>query len=268
MTDQTAASPASEMIVYTHIGATSHPTSDITAEGGLYLRDDLRHSGGLFVAPLCIMVLDCAATNTTRLALSAPTRIDVDVYEAAPDVDELRIDGAVTRHGRSQIFTEATISDARDRSRVIAFATTSFAVSGPPSVTKYSDHSPRRPDDGYTAPPLTEVFGGVPRADGGFDIPVLTPQLGHKRLHSGVMQVLGEAAAMNAVQARIGSPATLRVSHLGTTVMTEGRQGPFAIVPTVLAVHGSDAACRVEVRDRGADDRFVGLITAGVRIQA
>jgi acyl-coenzyme A thioesterase PaaI-like protein len=166
------------MIVYSHIGPTSELTSDLTAEGSLFLRDDLRHSGGLFVAPLCIMTLDCAATNTTRLALSAPTRIDVDVFDPAEGVEELRIKGTITRHGRSQIFTEATISDARDPSRVIAFATTSFAVTGPPSVTKYSDHSARS-SDGPAQPPLTEVFGGVPRADGGYDIPELTPQLGH-----------------------------------------------------------------------------------------
>src|SRR3954469_21494549 len=104
------------MIVYSHIGATSHLTSETTAEGTMPLRDDLRHGAGLYVAPLCIMVLDCAATNTTRLALSAPTRIDVDVFDAAADVASLRIKGAITRHGRSQIYTEATIHDGDDDS--------------------------------------------------------------------------------------------------------------------------------------------------------
>jgi hypothetical protein len=79
------------------------------------------------------------------------------------------------------------------------------------------------------------------------------------------MQVLAEAAAMNAVRDKMGPSPTLRVAHLGTTVMTEGRQGPFTIVPTVLAVGAGDAACRVEVRDEGADGRFVALVTATVR---
>jgi hypothetical protein len=80
------------------------------------------------------------------------------------------------------------------------------------------------------------------------------------------MQVLAEAGALNAVRSEVGTSHRLRVSHLGTTVMTEGRKGPFTIVPTVLAVHGGDAACRVEVRDQGADNRFVALVTATVRI--
>jgi acyl-coenzyme A thioesterase PaaI-like protein len=266
MSEQAAPSPASEMIVYSYIGPTSELTSDVTAEGTLLLRDDLRHEGGLLAAPLCIMILDCAATNTTRLALSAPTRVDIDVFDTGAGVSSLRIRGAVTRHGRSQIFTEATIEDADDPSRIVAYGTTSFAVTGPPSVTKYTDHTAPGWAEGTVLPPLTEVFGGEPRDDGGFTIPTLTPAIGHKRLHSGVMQVLAEAAALNAVRARLDRAVPLRIGHLGTTVMTEGRQGPFTVVPTVLAVGGTVAACRVEVRDQGSDGRFVALITAAVQI--
>jgi acyl-coenzyme A thioesterase PaaI-like protein len=258
--------PCDPVIVYSHIGPVSDPTSELTAEGTLRLRADLRHGGGLFVAPLCIMVLDCAATNTTRLSRSAPTRIDVDVFEPAHDVTELRIRGSVTRNGRSQVFTEATIEDAGDPSRVIACAATSFAVSGPASVHKYSDHSALALPDDTVLPPLTEVFGGVPRPDGGYDIPALTEDLGHGRLHSGVMQVLGEAAALNAIRSEVGSADALRVEHLGTTVMTEGREGPFTVVPYVLTVDGATVGCRVEVRDAGAENRFVALVTATVRI--
>jgi hypothetical protein len=80
------------------------------------------------------------------------------------------------------------------------------------------------------------------------------------------MQVLAEAAALNAVKARLDRSATPRISHLGTTVMTEGRKGPFTIVPTVLAIGAAFAGCRVEVRDQGADGRFVALVTATVQI--
>src|SRR5262249_21131285 len=120
--------------------------------------------------------------------------------------------------------------------------------------------------DDTVLPPLTEVFGGVPRPDGGYDIPALTEDLGHGRLHSGVMQILGEAAALNAIRSELGTTPALRVEHLGTTVMTEGREGPFRIVPSLLTVGGSTAGCRVEVRDVGADNRFVGLITATVHV--
>jgi hypothetical protein len=80
------------------------------------------------------------------------------------------------------------------------------------------------------------------------------------------MQVLGEAAALNAIRAEVGPAEVLRVEHLGTTVMTEGREGPFTVVPHVLTVGGSTAGCRVEVRDVGADNRFVALVTATVHV--
>src|SRR3954462_8098524 len=111
--------------VYSHIGASSKWLTDFTSEGTLRVRSDLRHAGGLYAAPIAIMVLDAAATNTRLLALSAPARVDVHLYEGADDVHELRIRSTVTRHGRSQIFTEARIEDATDASRVVAFATTS-----------------------------------------------------------------------------------------------------------------------------------------------
>jgi acyl-coenzyme A thioesterase PaaI-like protein len=121
--------------------------------------------------------------------------------------------------------------------------------------------------DDVVLPALTEVFGGVARDDGGYTIPELTPAIGHGRLHSGPMMTMAEASALNAVRAKLDDDAVeVRVDHLGTTVMTEGRKGPFTIVPTVLAVGATSAGCRVEVRDGGADDRFVALITASLQL--
>ena len=82
-------------------------------------------------------------------------------------------------------------------------------------------------------PPLTEVFGGEPGDDGGFIIPTLTPPIGHNRLHSGAMQVLAEAAALNAVNARLDRAAPRRITPLATAAMAEGPRGRVRHGPQV-----------------------------------
>jgi acyl-coenzyme A thioesterase PaaI-like protein len=249
-------------VVYSHIGTSARPLTQDTAEGTLQLRDDLRLPYALLAGPLAVLVLDCASANTRALAASAPTRIDVDLWDPATDVRELRIRGRVVRHARSQIFTEARIEDAADADRVLGYAMTSFSVTGPPPASVQYGHAGVPVGGGAR---LTEVFGGRPRGDGGFDIPALTPALGHGRLHSGVMQVLAEAAAIEVVRRRTGRQ-TVWVHHLGTTVATSGRVGPFSVIPTLLGVAGGCAGCTVDVVDEGADGRRVAVVSVGLRV--
>jgi acyl-coenzyme A thioesterase PaaI-like protein len=259
---------AGSFIVYSHIGTWSTRLTDYTAEGMLRLRDDLRQPDGLLAAPLGVMILDCASSNTHPLALSAPTRVDVHLYDPAPDVDELRIRGRVLRHGRTQIFTDARIEDASDPTRAIAYGTVTMAVTGP-APSNPAPYGGERPDlqtsDSSPRPPLVEVFGGVPAEDGGYSIPALTPSIGHGRLHSGPMQTLGESAAMNAVRLGYGAKR-MRTEHLGTSVVTSGRAGPFSIIPHVIAVNDSSAGCYVEVIDRGAENRLIATMSVRLRV--
>jgi acyl-coenzyme A thioesterase PaaI-like protein len=181
-------------------------------------------------------------------------------------VKELRIRGHILRAGRSQIFTEARIEDAADPDRVIAFGTTCFAVTGPPTGGYGHGFEAPTPQPGDDVPPLTDVFGGVERDDGNYDIPAMTPQIGAGgRLHSGVMQTLAEAASMNVVRRRSGA-THLRTDLLGTTVMTEGRVGPFTVISEILALDDSSAGCRAEVVDVGAGGKSVALITVRLRL--
>lgn len=230
------------------------------------LRPDLRQEHALLAAPLGILLLDCASCNTRALAASAPTRIDVEVWDPATDVEEVRIRGRVLRHGRSQIFTDAVIEDAAHPDRCIGFGMTCFAVSGPAPAggVSYGHGPPVEPHDDR---PLTEVFGGHPKDDGGFEIPALTSALGYGRLHSGVMQVLAEAAALETVRRATGATQVM-TGHLGTTVMTSGRQGPFDITPVFLGAAAGAAACRVEVLDVGESGRLIAVLSVGVRVLA
>jgi acyl-coenzyme A thioesterase PaaI-like protein len=265
-----SATPASgeTLVVYSHIGPSSARLTDHTAEGRLHLRPDIRLPHGLLAGPLAILLLDCASKNTRFLARSAPTRVDVDVWDPATDVDDVKIRGRVLRAGRSQIFLDAVMEDERNPNRVIGYGMTCFAVSGPAVETASSygqaDH-PAPADDDTPRRPLTEVFEGTPTPDGGFDIPELSPTIGVGRLHSGIMQVLAEAASHEVVRRNTGASRVL-TQHLGTSVATGGRTGPFSVVPQLLGVAGGSAGCRVEVVDRGADGMLVATISVSVRV--
>jgi acyl-coenzyme A thioesterase PaaI-like protein len=249
-------------IIYSHIGARSSRTSRYTSEAVMTIRPDFRNPDGLMVAPLGIGVLDCVSKNTSVLARSAPVRVDVNLLEPAADVKEVAIRGQVLHHGRSLIVSEATISDGSDPSRMVAYATVTMSVTGPPD-------QPAAGDDGHPGPapspvphddrPLWRVFGGIPRPDGGFDIPVLTPAIGYGRLHSGVMKTLAEAACMTVV-GRVTGHAGLWTEQLGASLISSGRSGPFSVNPNVMCVKGGSASCRVTVLDHGAGDRLVASL--------
>jgi acyl-coenzyme A thioesterase PaaI-like protein len=247
--------------VYAYIGASSNRSDELHAQGTLRLRDDLRTDAGLLVAPLGVMVLDCAASNTQFLALSAPVRVDVHLLDPGHGVERLAIDGRITRNGRTLITTEARLADADDPGRLVGYATTTFAATGPPrSAAQYTHTAP--PEGMATTgwPPLALAYGGQRTPEGGWQLAALDPAAGRRRLHSGNMMAVAEAACHELVGERAGGGGWL-TTLLSTTVMTEGRVGPFAVVPELLALAGGTATCKVEVRDTGADDRFVALHT-------
>jgi acyl-coenzyme A thioesterase PaaI-like protein len=252
---------ADPFVVYSYVGTSARPLTEHSAEGLFTLRDDLRLRDGLLAAPLAIALLDCASANTRALATSAPTRIDLDLWDPAVGISDLRVRGRVVRHGRTQIFTDARIEDAADPGRVVGYGTTCFAVTGPPPASVEYGHDPLAP----TSAPLTEVYGGRPRDDGGFDIPELTPALGHGRLHSGVMMVLAESAALSVVR-RASGAGHVRTRHLGISLATSGKAGPFHVSPQLLGVSAGAAACSVEVVDLGADDQLVAVVSVGLQL--
>jgi acyl-coenzyme A thioesterase PaaI-like protein len=238
---------------------------DLHSEGRLRLRHDLRHAGGLLAAPLAITVVDASAANSHAFGLAPPTRVDVNVYEPAHDVAELRALGRLLRVGRNQIFSEVRFEDASQPGRLIAYGMESMAVSGPPLLGDGSEWTEGPPEDSPELPPLPDVFEGVARDDGGYDITALTPRIGVRRLHSGTMQVLGEAAAMNTVRLTSGA-TTVRTEHLGSSFMIEGRIGPFSLVPRLVGMHGDIAGCAVDVRDHGAGNLLTAVISARIRV--
>jgi acyl-coenzyme A thioesterase PaaI-like protein len=260
MPDTTPRAPAPAS-VYTHLGTSAAATSDDEARGTLRLRADLRQPGGLLAAPIGVLTLDAAAQIVHIHTAAAPTRIEVHVFEPAGDVGALSIRSRIARRGRGQVYTEARIVDADRPERVVAFSTTTFVVTGPPTGISYQHPAPAADDS--PRPPLFEAFGGTRQPDGTFVVRALDSDT--RRLHSGVMQANAEAAALALVEDR-GGDLPVMTEFLGTTVLTEGRAGPFSVQPELLAIDGRSAGVRVEIHDDGSDGRFIGLVTVRVRI--
>jgi acyl-coenzyme A thioesterase PaaI-like protein len=255
----------SELISYRYLGTYSEALGRHHAQGWLTLRPDLRGPVGLLAAPLGIALLDTAGINVDPLAVVAPTRIDVHVFEPAADVERVHVEGQLLREGRSQFFTEGRFTEARSPRRLLGHGATHWAVSGPNPGYHYVDNrhgTPRSSD----LPPLHEAFGARVRDDGNLEIPALTAELGADGLHQGPFQVVSEAAAMRAAETALGHDHFWN-EHLGTTIMSRGVGAPLATRAEVLHVDDQSIVVRVELRAEGADDRLCSVTTCRFRVR-
>jgi acyl-coenzyme A thioesterase PaaI-like protein len=254
-----------ELMTYRYLASRPRMIDRTKADGLMALRPDLRTPGGAVLgAPLAISMLDVAGITIDRFWILALTQINVDVLDSAVGVDEVYLSGQVTTESRSQIFTEARIYDAADRDRVIGFGTANWSVICPtPEGFQYPEPGPGiEPTD--EVPPLWQAYTGRRRTDGLLEIPGLRPEIGTERLHHGPMLVVTEAAAIEAATEALGTDA-LAVEHLGLTIVSPGRSGPFLASPVLVAAQSDTVGCRVELRDQGRDDRLVAAAFVRMR---
>jgi acyl-coenzyme A thioesterase PaaI-like protein len=250
-------SEVGSLVSYRYLGTYSESKGRHEAEGWVRIRRDMRGPVGLLAAPLGIALLDTAGINVDPLAVVAPTRIDMEIFEPALDVSQIHLEGRILREGRSQFFTESTLTDNADRSRVIALGGTHWAVSGPNPGFRYVDSRPGVTDT-PDLPPLHEVFGARLRDDGRLEIPELTPELGRGGLHQGPFQVVSEAAAMRLAREEAGTDQ-LWIQHQGTSIISRGIGAPFVTTSRVIRLTGESVTTRVELRAGGDGDRLCSV---------
>jgi acyl-coenzyme A thioesterase PaaI-like protein len=272
-TRREAASPFGEwagsmetLMSYRYLASRPRSIDRSHADGLMEIRPDLRTSAGaVLAAPLTIAMLDVAGINVDRIWILALTQTNVEVIDAGVDVGEIYLSGHITSEARSQIFTEARIYDADDGNRLIGFGTANWSVICPtPEGFQYPEPG-CGVDETTELPPLWQAYTGRRRTDGLLEVPGLRPEIGGERLHHGPMLVVTEAAAIEAAAKALGTDA-LAVEHLGLTIVAPGRAGPFVANPVLVAVGVDTVGCRVELRDRGRDDRLVAI--ASVRLRA
>src|SRR4051794_25691420 len=245
----------SDLMVYRYLASAPHALDRDHAENVLPLRRDLRTGGGVLAAPLSIAMLDAAGVNVDPVNVLALTHIDVDVLDGGDDVTEVHFRSQVTREARTMVFTEAVMTDATDRSRLIGFGSANWSVVTP-TVGDFVYPEPGEGiPDSPDAPALWEAYTGRRRDDGRLEIPGLSPEVGTLRLHHGPMSVVTEAAALDATRPLFADGA-LRVEHFAMTLLSPARMGPFVATPVVEGT-GATIGVRVELRDEGCGDRLV-----------
>ena len=136
-----------ELMSYRYLGCRSVLGDGFEARGEMPLRSDMRHDVALFAAPVAIAMLDTAGIAIDRHWQLALTHVDIHLRGTAP-AQAIWRSGSMTRHARSQVFTEATFVDAELPEVVLGFGTADWAVIDPTprdSSTSTPDRVSRTP---------------------------------------------------------------------------------------------------------------------------
>ncbi len=254
------------LMSYTYLGSRPQAIDSIRAENVLDLRSDMRTpAGAVLASPLAIAMLDTATVNVESMRVLAVTQVDVNIVDCAVDVRGVHLDGQITTEMRSQLFTEAKITDAQDPARHIGFGTANWAVLGH-MPHRFCFPQPGAPELGWDGlPPLWHAYSGRRRVDGSLEIPRLPLEVGQEYLHHAPMLVVTEAVALECAERELGTDA-LVVEHLAMTVVAPGRVGPFIATPVFTAVEGDSVGCRVALRDAGRGDRLIAATFIRMRM--
>jgi acyl-coenzyme A thioesterase PaaI-like protein len=247
-----------ELMSYRYLGCRSVLGDGFGARGHMSIRSDMRHGDGLLAAPVAIAMLDTAGIAVDRHWQLALTHVSVQLCGPADGVAAIDVQGSLTRQARSQIFTEATFTDAADPSRLIGVGTADWTVITPTaSGFEYIDPGPGVADTA-DLPPLAAAYGAEGRADGSYVIEALTPRLGGIVLHHGPIMVALEAAALQA------PGGATRVESFDVRIVKAGKKGPFVATASVRS--DVDGSVLVSARMHQDDDETNVVATALVRL--
>lgn len=230
------------------------------------LRHDMRNAaGGIMAAPLCIAAPEPWWRDDE--CVPAPVAMSYEIVDPAHGVRTLEVLREVIHVGRSMGFSRARIVDAEDHSRVIAVSTgLGISLGDVPPGFKPVDNPPLEIPDSPDLPPLAEVFGAVRGGDGRWRIPELRPELAapHGALHLGPINIVLEAAAMDAVATAVGS-RLVQVESWTVLMVKPGEVGPFRADAVVLAARAERIPVDLTLRDEGRSDRIVATASAVFR---
>jgi uncharacterized protein (TIGR00369 family) len=184
-------------------------------------------------------------------------------------VGPLRLRAEILRRGRASVVDRVQVFDDGAGGAHVAEGVLTSAVlvpdGGPPSFARPVSMAP---DGVVDAPPFAEWLD-VRRDDHSPDEHALELDLRDELrnpwgiMHGAVVSALVDLAAVEAVSGTTGSPAA--AADITLHFLAPGRIGPVAARTTALGERPDGVVVRVEIVDRGANDRRMALAVATVR---
>jgi acyl-coenzyme A thioesterase PaaI-like protein len=229
---------------------------DIGIVGDVTITDALRSVGsGLPRMSVLATIADCTAGVPSCLATRPQLAVTLDiVVRSVADRcgDRLDFAGEIVKQGRSTVASEVRFSDAGTKA-LVALCYVTFMASPRPQDLAPPLLRRRMQTNGSMATPFAEHVGLRTIAPGTVEVDLVPSLLqGSRTLQGGIIALLGEAAAESLTQRRV---LDLDVRYLNAV-----RVGPGRATATALG----GGLIRVEVRDRGSDDRLASLILVRV----
>jgi acyl-coenzyme A thioesterase PaaI-like protein len=264
--------------IYKQVGARIEALSEDDGEGTLSIRPNLRSLNGPSAAALAVLLQDLSAVTIARFApLVVPIQINVRILAAARDTAEVFARGTTLRRGRAVQATDAAYFDGADRTRLVGFATGSWATMASnldePRPTKYGPGTPQSDDPGdiWDFATLIDAIGGGTSQDGTAAVlaavpaeatePIALGGTGTGTLHAGALQVLAEHAAVLAATGEVDG-SDLMIQQLSTQFLAPARQTPLHAKGRVISSDATSLDVRVEVRESAGEGRVAALTYA------
>jgi acyl-coenzyme A thioesterase PaaI-like protein len=211
------------------------------------------------------VLIGLLASHRTAPRISITSSLSAHLTEAVPEGTELELVGSLTKLGRSVTVGETTIRVAETGAAVGMAIGTFQASPRPQDVAPYSFDRFRGPQRVQSSAATLSEHVGLRVLRPGLAEIGLRPDLTNatESLQGGLVALLGEAAAQTAATAAGGGTPAV-VESLEVHYVAAARVGPFQAEATPLSSR-SPNLLRVELRDRGRDDRIVAAMAARTR---
>jgi len=249
------------LLSYRYIGRQFSGMNNNITDDTVTLRHDMRNAaGGIMAAPLAISCPGGGGKSDLE-AVPNPVIHSLQILDDARDVKRIEVINARTlKTGARMGFSRATIVDADDHNRVIAFVEGQGVSIGdvPTGLQKFDDDPVMHIEDSPDLPPLWQVFGGSRRDDGHWVLPELRLELASPdaALHLGPQHIILERGAID-LAAELAGTDHLQVETWHVMHLARGKVGPFRV--DGVASQGADGSGRVGAQlilsDEGNDDR-------------
>ncbi|GDX26340.1 hypothetical protein LBMAG12_07140 [Actinomycetes bacterium] len=254
------------LLTYRYLGR-EWGSLDTGVEGNfMNLRHDMRNDlGGITAAPLCVASPECGGFNDD-VVVPNPLIASLQILDPAKDVKRLMILPDNLHTGRRLGFSRALLVDADNTERIIAISTgVGLSLGDAPAGYEKIDNPAIAVIDSPDLPALHHVFGATRISLGLWQLPILTAELASPdaALHIGPQHIVLEAAASELAQDL--AQESLQVEDWYVMFCNRGKNGPFETRGEAFKGAHGKYGVRINLIDRGNDDRVVSTCAATFR---